>query len=82
LVVHDVLDESAREEAARAELLERLEWESIAEEAISVLKIARAALIYAARAVDAAEALKRREREGLVVDLPVLQLDPLLNEIG
>jgi hypothetical protein len=46
------------------------------------LKIARAALIYAARAVDAAEALKRREREGLVVDLPVLQLDPLLNEIG
>lgn len=82
LVAHDFLEESTREEAARAEPVERLEWESIVGEAISVLKVARAALIYAARAVDAAEAIKRKEREGLVVDLPVLQLDPYLNEIG
>jgi tetratricopeptide (TPR) repeat protein len=81
LVAHDFLAEPSHAEPQSDERLERLEWHAILAEAIGALKIARAALIYTARAVDAAEGVMRTVRAGRFVDVPVLQVDPSLNEL-
>ncbi len=72
LVTGDFLDGSVSNDEA----LNRLDWESFVHETISVLKVARSALVYATRAVDAAEAHRRSEHDGLLVELPMAQLEP------
>lgn len=76
-VVHDVLADPVQDER-----LERLDWPTFVDESVKQLRIARAALIYLARAVDSAERVKSRGRDGFQVELPVLELDPSLSEFA
>lgn len=79
LVAHDQLFDAPSDE-----WLQREEWGDIVEGTLEALHTARAAIIYLVRMVDTAEAGKIRvaKQEGIVPDLPLLGVNPDLNEIA